>query len=133
MCPLFLGARAGGFHRPIMLAALLALMGAVIASCTSPAPYGTNEPPDATDRVRSLDLSPHFPQASPTADTGSGEMRPQVYYGVQGQPAQGQPAQAQPGGTVPITVTPTTGAGKGEPRTVQVPVVPNPAQQNQKK
>ena len=52
---------------------------------------------------------------------------------AQGQPAQGQPAQAQPGGTVPITVTPTTGAGKGEPRTVQVPVVPNPAQQNQKK
>jgi preprotein translocase subunit SecG len=45
---------------------------------------------------------------------------------TQTQPAQPQPAPAQPGATVPITVTPSENGKQEAPRTVQLPVSPNP-------
>ncbi len=51
---------------------------AMLTACSTVPPIGTNEPPDAVDNVRSLDLQPRFPQATPTANTASAEDRSQV-------------------------------------------------------
>ena len=69
---------------------------AMLGSCTTPPPVGTNEPPDALDRIRAVDLQPRFPQSSATADTGSAGDRSQLYYGSSGGQATG-PAAASPG------------------------------------
>ncbi|MDQ6870089.1 MAG: type II secretion system protein GspD, partial [Pseudomonadota bacterium] len=75
----------------------------MLAACTIPPPVGANEPPDAVDRIREVDLQPRFPQSSANADTGSAGNRPQLYYGSSGGQATG-PAAASPGpgaGTAP--------------------------------
>src|SRR5690348_3279186 len=92
------GVRVGGFRRPATGAALFLFASAMLAACTTPPPVGANEPPDAVDRIRAIDLQPRFPQSSATADTGSAGNRPQVYYGSSGGQAAGPgPAAGSPG------------------------------------
>src|SRR6202047_2431536 len=74
----------------------------MLAACTVPPPVGANEPPDAVDRIRAVDLQPRVPQSSATADTGTGGNRPQLYYGSSG----GQPSGAAP-------ASPDAGPGPG--------------------
>ncbi|HXN89108.1 MAG TPA: secretin N-terminal domain-containing protein, partial [Methylocella sp.] len=96
------GVRVRGFRRPARGAALFLLASAMLAACTVPPPVGANEPPDAVDRIRAVDLQPRFPQSSPNADTGSAGNRPQLYYGSSG----GQP-------TGPAAASPDPGPGAG--------------------
>ena len=63
---------------------MLVFASAMLAACSSTPPIGSNEPPDSTDRVRSLNLEPRVPEATGTINTGTGGMRPQVYYGSSG-------------------------------------------------
>src|SRR3984893_15444967 len=96
-------ARVWGFPRPARGVALFLFASAMLAACTTPPPVGANEPPDAVDRIRDVDLQPRFPQSSATADTGSAGNRPQVYYGSSDGQATG-PASASPGpGAAPGT------------------------------
>src|ERR1700730_1643862 len=88
--------RAWGFRRPAGEAALFLLASTMLAACTVPPPVGANEPPDAVDRIRAVDLQPRSPQSSANADTGSGGDRRQLYYGSSGGQATG-PAAASPG------------------------------------
>src|SRR5438105_8734442 len=92
---LMVGVRAWVFRRPAGEAALFLLASTILAACTVPPPVGSNEPPDAVDRIRAVDLQPRFPQSSATSDTGTGGNRPQLYYGSSsGQPS--GPAAALP-------------------------------------
>src|ERR1019366_4594807 len=84
MCPLFAGARVCDFRRPVRGAMLAVFASAMLAACSSVPPIGANEPPDAFDRIRSLDLQPQAPDATGTVNTGSAGDRAQVYYGSQG-------------------------------------------------
>src|ERR1700675_3737268 len=86
------GVRVWGFRRPARGAALFLLASAILAACTIPPPVGANEPPDAVDRIRAVDLQPRFPQSSPNADTGSAGNGPQLYYGSSGGQATGPAA-----------------------------------------
>src|ERR1700724_3555621 len=87
--------RAWVFRRPAREAALFLLASTMLAACTVPPRVGANEPPDAVDRIRAVDLQPRFPQSSATADTGSAGNRPQLYYGSSGGQATG-PGAASP-------------------------------------
>jgi general secretion pathway protein D len=82
MGPVLAGGRICRLNRLRKSAALLFFAAATLSACTTPPPYGNNEPPDALDRVRALDLSPRFPRATPTADTGTGNAKPQLYFGT---------------------------------------------------
>ncbi|MCI0466051.1 MAG: type II secretion system protein GspD, partial [Beijerinckiaceae bacterium] len=84
MGPFLLGAR--GFRLQCLAkgAALIFFAGAMLSACATPPPVGANEPPDAVDRVRALDLSPRFPQESPSSNTGTGGNRAQLFYGSGG-------------------------------------------------
>src|ERR1700732_1448979 len=95
------GVRVRGFRRPARGAALFLLASAMLAACTVPPPVGANEPPDAVDRIRAVDLQPRFPQSSPNADTGSAGNRPQLYYGSSGGQAMGPAAASPDPGTGP--------------------------------
>lgn|SRR5579883_470649 len=97
MRPFFLGVRVGLIDGRVRLAALLGGMTAALCSCASPPAIGTNEPPDAVDRVRSLDLTPHALRPTPTADTGTGQAAPQVYYGSSAQAVETTMGSAPPG------------------------------------
>lgn len=61
---------------------LVVFASAMLAACSTVPPIGANEPPDAVDHVRSLDLQPRFPDATGTVSTASAVDRPQVYYGT---------------------------------------------------
>jgi general secretion pathway protein D len=76
--------RVWSFRRPARKAALFLFASVMLAACTVPPPLGANEPPDAVDRIRAVDLQPRSPQSSATADTGSAGNRPQLYYGSSG-------------------------------------------------
>lgn len=93
--------------------ALFALTGVILASCASPLPYGVNEPPDAVDKVRELDLEPRFPQPTPTADTGTGELKPQIYLG-------------KSAGQVEAIAEPAPGSGNGNGEGVSLNFVDAP-------
>ncbi|HUZ91453.1 MAG TPA: secretin N-terminal domain-containing protein, partial [Methylocella sp.] len=56
----------------------------MLAACSTAPPIGSNEPPDALDRVRSIDLQPRALEASGTVSTATQGLRPQVYYGNSG-------------------------------------------------
>ncbi len=88
-------------------AAALLLCAALIASCTQvPLIGGGNELPDATDRVRGLDLQPKFPRSTETVNTGTqGNERPALYFGAAA-PAGQTGAVAEAGGAA--------GGGAGE-------------------
>jgi general secretion pathway protein D len=93
MCLASLGDRICQAHRLLFGAALVFFAGVALSACTTPPPYGNNEPPDAVDRIRALDLQPRFPQATPTADTGMGDARPQLFFGgAEGHPDANRPA-----------------------------------------
>ncbi|HMF06686.1 MAG TPA: secretin N-terminal domain-containing protein, partial [Methylocella sp.] len=76
-----LGDRISHARRLLRGAAVVFFVGAALSGCTTPPPYGNNEPPDAVDRIRAVDLQPRFPNATPTADTGTGDARPQLFFG----------------------------------------------------
>ena len=57
---------------------------AMLAACSTAPPIGSNEPPDALDRVRAIDLQARLPEVTGTTNTGSGGLSPQVYYGSSG-------------------------------------------------
>ncbi|MGH6845180.1 MAG: type II secretion system secretin GspD, partial [Methylocella sp.] len=74
---------------------------------------GANEPPDAADRIRAADLQPRFPQSpAATADTGSGGIRPQLFYGSSGGQAAG-PGAAAPDAAHGAGAAPGTGTSDG--------------------
>src|ERR1700730_7802370 len=81
MCLVLLGDRICHIRRLLRGAALIFFAGAALTACTTPPPYGNNEPPDAVDRIRAVDLQPHFPRATPTADTGTGDAQPRLFFG----------------------------------------------------
>ncbi|HZM07125.1 MAG TPA: type II secretion system protein GspD, partial [Methylocella sp.] len=60
------------------------LASALLTSCSTVPPIGSNEPPDAMDRVRSVDLQPRFPEATGSVNTGTGADKAQIYYGSSG-------------------------------------------------
>lgn len=66
-------------------AALILLACGMLAACSSPPLTiggAGNDPPDALDRVRSIDLQPRYPRATKSVSTGAaGGDRPLVYYG----------------------------------------------------
>jgi len=95
--------RVWGFRRPARGTALFLLASAMLAACTIPPPVGANEPPDAVDRIRAVDLQPRSPQSSANADTGSAGNRTQLYYGSSGGQATG-----------PAAASPDPGPGAGE-------------------
>jgi len=84
MCPLSLGVRVSGFRHSKRWPVLLVFTSAMLASCSSVPPIGSNEPPDSLDRVRSINLEPHPLDATGTISTGTAGNRPQVYYGSSG-------------------------------------------------
>ncbi len=84
MFPFVLGVQVWGFCYSRRWRALPVLACAMLAACSSVPPIGSNEPPDALDRVRAIDLQPRAPEATGTVNTGSGGMSPQVYYGSSG-------------------------------------------------
>ena len=64
---------------------MLVFASAMLAACSSVPPFGSNEPPDALDRIRSLDLSAaRSPEATGTVNTGTRGNQAQVYYGSSG-------------------------------------------------
>jgi general secretion pathway protein D len=60
------------------------LAGAMLAACSSVPPIGSNEPPDALDRIRATDLSPRAPDQTGSVNTGTGGNQAQIYYGSSG-------------------------------------------------
>jgi general secretion pathway protein D len=76
----------------------LALFGALLAACNlTSVGQGGNDPPDATDRIRSTDLQPRYPKQADGANTGtSAGPRASTYYGST--PAPGATAEAAPAG-----------------------------------
>jgi general secretion pathway protein D len=81
----------GRFARLGVAAICFVVVGAALAACnlmslgqsgTQP-PYVANEPPDAADQIRAVDLQPRFPASTDTASTGTKTgVRPAVYYGA---------------------------------------------------
>lgn len=67
-------------------------VGVLLAGCAQPPlGFGGNEPPDALDRVRAVDLQPRFPLPSETVNTGSrsgAAAQPSLYYGNAEAPAE---------------------------------------------
>ncbi|MBO0734715.1 MAG: type II secretion system protein GspD, partial [Methylocapsa sp.] len=94
----FLSGGANPGRRLAVAASLLFAAAALSACSSSPPPYGTNEPPDALDRVREMDLRPRVPGPVSTADTGTGDARPQLYYGSGSDPAGSSGAASSPPG-----------------------------------
>src|SRR5262245_3268083 len=82
MGPVLAGGRICRLKRLRKGAALLFFAGAALSACTTSPPYGNNATPDSVDRVRGLDLSPRFPRPTPTADTGTGDAKPKLYFGT---------------------------------------------------
>ena len=102
MSSLLSGGRVAGLRRLMGRAAALVFASAMLAACSSVPPFGTNEPPDAVDRVRSLDLQPRSPEATGTANTAAPAQQAQVYYGGSG---------AQGSGADPNTAAAAAGGG----------------------
>ncbi len=102
MSSLLSGGRVAGLRRLMGRAAALVFASAMLAACSSVPPFGTNEPPDPVDRVRSLDLQPRSPEATGTANTAAPAQQAQVYYGGSG---------AQGSGTDPNTAAAAAGGG----------------------
>ncbi|MCL2385723.1 MAG: type II secretion system protein GspD, partial [Alphaproteobacteria bacterium] len=96
MHPFVLGVGPKGGSASVRGALLAFFIGLMLASCSTSLPYGANEPPDALDHVRGLDLSPRFPETTGTINTGTASQRAQVYYGSQGQQS-GQGGAPAPG------------------------------------
>ncbi len=84
MSPRLFVARVRGFRRLTGVAAMSILASALLTSCSTVPPIGSNEPPDAMDRVRSVDLQPRFPEATGSVNTGTGADKAQIYYGSSG-------------------------------------------------
>lgn len=57
------------------------LAAGLLVACSPALDRTGNEPPDAVDRVRSIDLLPRFPKFSATADTGTGASNKVTSYG----------------------------------------------------
>src|SRR5208337_3643154 len=121
MCPLSLGVRVSDFHPSKRWPVLLVFASAMLAACSTVPPIGSNEPPDALDRVRSLDIQPHPLDATGSINTGTGGMRPQVYYGSSGSQVMvdvdaNAPSSGSEGGGEGITLnfedTPVTAVAK---------------------
>ncbi|HTV33493.1 MAG TPA: secretin N-terminal domain-containing protein, partial [Methylocella sp.] len=89
MRPFMSGVGPKGGSVPVTGALLAFFIGLMLASCSTTLPYGTNEPPDALDHVRALDLAPRFPDTTGTINTAAAPLRAQVYYGSQGQARSG--------------------------------------------
>ncbi|HTW93393.1 MAG TPA: type II secretion system secretin GspD, partial [Tepidisphaeraceae bacterium] len=71
-------------RRPMRGVALSFFASALLAACSTAPPVGVNEPPDALDRVRSLDLQPRGLEATANVNTASPAEKPLVYYGSSG-------------------------------------------------
>src|SRR5664279_1411098 len=84
MSPRLFVARVRGFRRLTGVAAMSILVSVLLTSCSTVPPIGSNEPPDAMDRVRSVDLQPRFPEATGSVNTGTGADKAQIYYGSSG-------------------------------------------------
>jgi general secretion pathway protein D len=81
---LLLGERVSGFRRPGKWRLLPVFASAMLAACSTVPAIGPNEPPDATDHVRGLDLQPRTLDATGTISTAAGGNGPRVYYGSSG-------------------------------------------------
>lgn len=84
MCLRVLGVRICGSSRFWRAAALFVAVSLLLASCSTVPPIGSNEPPDALDRIRAIDLQPRALETTGTINTGSGSDKGQAYYGSSG-------------------------------------------------